>query len=404
LSAGLVIAEIAIAMILLVVSGLLLHSFEKMRRVNLGFRPDHTLVAYYALPRKQYSTRMAVDGFNHELLRRLQELPGVENAGLSTVLPASGNNSDSEFSAEGQVQSREGGLDLANVAMVDGDYFRALGIALLGGRLFTPADRAGRQLVVIVNHKLAAQSWPGQNPIGRRLREGTQSMETPWATVIGEVADVKQGSPASQAKQQYYMPIVQAEEMAGSMAFPTYLPGNSGYIVLRTSVAPEGMQNVLRATVRSIDTQLPIMQVQTMEHAISDSEAPRRFNTVLISSFAIAAVLLAMSGIYSVIAFSIVLRAQEIAIRMSLGLQRSGVFRLILASGVKLAVIGCAIGLVGSMLVAHLLHSFLFEVNALDPLVLLLAALLILILALAALLPPALLASSMDPLRILRTE
>ncbi len=404
LRSGLVIAEIAVAMVLLVTSGLLLRSFEKMRQVDPGFQPDHTLVASYALPREQYATRNVIEKFDNELVRRLHELPGVKSVGLSTVLPASDDYSDSEFTAESSLPRKEERLDLANIVMVEGDYFRAMGISLLRGRLFTSADRDGSQLVVIVNNKLAEESWPGQNPIGKRLREGTQSMQTPWATVVGEVPDVKERSPDSPAIQQFYMPVRQAVAMAGSLAFPTYLPGNAGYIVLRTSVFPEQLENALRATVRSVDPQLPVMDVQTMGHAISDSEAPRRFNTVLISSFALAAVLLAMMGIYSVVAFSVALRSHEIAIRMLLGLPRRGVIRLIVASGGVLAATGCFTGLAGAMAVAHLLRSFLFGVSAVDPLALTLAALLVLILALAASLPPAFFACSIDPLKVLRQD
>ncbi len=404
LRSALVVAEIAVALVLLTASGLLLRSFEKMRQVDLGFQPDHTLVASYGLPLKQYTTQTQVDEFNRELLRRLEALPGVKSVGLTSFLPASGNNNNSAFLAEGYVPPKSGSVDLATSAQVEGGYFAAMGIPLLRGRFFTPADKAGAQLVVIVNHKLAQQSWPGQDPIGKRMRLGTQSMQTPWSTVVGEVADVKEGSPDAPSKQQWYMPVDQTEAMAGSLASPTDLNGNGGYIALRTAMAPEPMENALRATVRSIDPQLPLTQVQTMEHAITDTEAPRRFNTAIISSFAFIAVLLAVLGIYSVIAFSVALRIQEFAIRMALGSQRGGIVRLILTSGAKLAGIGCAIGLAGALAASHLLGAFLFEVSALDPLVLLLAAFLVLLLALAASLVPARRAACINPIQALRQE
>ena len=347
LRSALVIAEIAVALVLLTASGLLLRSFEKMRQVDLGFQPDHTLVATYNLPKKQYATQPAIDQFNNELITRLQAQPGVKTVGLTSFLPASNNNTNSAFVAEGLV-SKDGSINLATTVAVQGDYHRAMGIPLLHGRLFTPDDRKGAQLVVIVNQKLAEQSWPGQDPIGKRLRLGTQSMQTPWATVVGEVADVKESSPDVPSKQQYYMPEDQSEDMAGSLASPTDLNGNGGFIVLRTSMPPEQMENALRATVRSIDPQLALDQVQTMEHAISETEAPRRFNTVLIASFAAAAVLLAILGIYSVMAFSVAQRVQEMAIRMALGSQRSGIVRLVVTSGAKLALVGCALGLAGA--------------------------------------------------------
>jgi len=404
LRSALVITEIAVALILLTASGLLLRSFEKMRQVNLGFQPDHTLVASYSLPEKQYATQAAADEFNHELLRRLQALPGVKSVGLTSFLPAAGNNNNGAFVAEGYLQPKGESIDLATMVHVRGDYFRAMGIPLLHGRLFTEDDKAGGQLVVIVNQKLADQSWPGQNPIGKRLRIGTQSMQTPWAVVVGVVADVKESSPDALTKQQYYAPVDQLEEMAGSLASPTDVNGNGGFIAIRTAMQPEQMENALRSTVRSIDVQLPLNQVQTMEHAISDTEAPRRFNTALISSFAAAALVLAVLGIYSVIAFSVALRVQEMAIRMALGSQRSGIVRLVVTAGAKLAVIGCAIGLAAATAASYLLRSFLFGVSAFDPLVLTLAAIFVLLLALLASLLPARRAASIDPMQALRAD
>jgi ABC-type antimicrobial peptide transport system permease subunit len=236
------------------------------------------------------------------------------------------------------------------------------------------------------------------------MRLGTQSMTTPWATVVGEVADVKESSPDQPSKQQYYMAIDQVEGMAGSLGSPTDLNGNGGYIALRTAQDPAQMENLLRATVRSIDPQLPLTQVQTMEHALSETEAPRRFNTALISSFAAAALLLAVLGIYSVIAFSVALRTQEMAIRMALGSQRAGIIRLVVYSGAKLALIGCVVGLVGAAIASHLLGTFLFQVNALDPIVLVLASIFVLLLTLVASLLPARRASSIDPMLALRGE
>ena len=403
LRSALVIAEIAVALVLLTASGLLLRSFEKMRQVDLGFQPDHTLVATYNLPKKQYATQPAIDQFNHELISRLQAQPGVKTVGLTSFLPASNNNSSSAFLPEGYV-AKDGNLDLATTVAVQGDYHRAMGIPLLHGRLFTQDDRKGAQLVVIVNQKLAEQSWPGQGPIGKRLRLGTQSMQTPWATVVGEVADVKESSPDVPSKQQYYMPEDQAEDMAGSLGSPTDLNGNGGFIVLRTSMPPEQMENALRATVRSIDSQLALDQVQTMEHAISETEAPRRFNTVLIASFAAAAVLLAVLGIYSVMAFTVAQRVQEMAIRMALGSQRSGIVTLVMTSGAKLALVGCALGLAGAAAASHLLSTFLFGVSAFDPLVLTLTAAVVLLLALVASLLPANRAASVDLTQTLRAE
>jgi putative ABC transport system permease protein len=404
LRSALVVGEIAIALVLLVASGLLLRSFEKMRAVDLGFRPDHILTASYSLPQQKYATQAALDGFNDEFLRRVRQLPGVKSVGLTSFLPATGSNSNSAFTAEGYVPPKGASINLATTVVVQGDYLQAMGIPLLAGRFFSQDDTANTQLVGIVNHKLAQHYWPGSDPIGKRLRVGTQEMQTPWITIVGEVADVKENSPDLPDKEQIYQPLRQVEKAIGSLASPTDLFGNGGYIAVRTAMPPEQMANVLRATVSSIDSQLPLDQVQSMERAVSGSEAPRRFNTALISAFAIAAVLLAALGIYSVIAFSAALRAQEMAIRIALGSQRSGILRLVFTSAAKLAIAGCVLGLLGAATASHLLNSFLFGVSPFDPLVLTLAAVFVLMLALVASLLPAQRAASINPMKALRAD
>jgi predicted permease len=406
LRSGLVIAEIAVALVLLAASGLLLRSFEKMREADLGYRPDHSVVAAYSLPRKQYATQAAVDQFNQELLRRAQAIPGVTSAGLTSFLPANGTQGNSAFIAEGYAPSKPGAIDLATPLQIQGDLFSAMGIRLLRGRLLNHSDDDPKaQLAVVVNEALARQSWPGQNPIGKRLRIGTTAMQTPWGTVVGEVSSMKEGSPDADPRQQYYTTIDQAETFYGTLGNPaTDLNGNGGYIVLRTSLPPELVENQLRAAVASLDPQLPLTQLQTMEHAISDSEAPRRFNTVLISSFAAAALLLAILGIYSVIAFTVAMRAQEMAIRMALGSQRSGIVNLILFSALKMAAAGCLIGLAGALLASRMLRSFVFGVSTLDPLVLILASLAVLLLTVAASFLPARRAAAINPMQALRSE
>ena len=404
LRSTLVVAEIAIALILLTASGLLLRSFEKMRSVDLGYRPEHVTTATYSLPRKQYATQASVNSFNNELVRRLRQLPGVEAVGLTSNLPASGNNNNQAIVVEGYVDPKPGNVILATNSQLIGDYFRTMGTPLLRGRTFTDADLADRQLVVIVNRKLAQHFWPNQSPIGKRMRVGTPEMQTPWLTIVGEVTDVKLNSPDEPTKEQFYVPVDQAEAGIGSLGSPEDLNGNGGYITLRSALPPEQMKNALLATVRSIDPQLPLTQVQAMEQAVSQTEAPRRFNTVLIGSFAFAAVLLAVLGINSVIAFSVASRAQEMAIRMALGSPRAGIVSLILETGAKLAAIGCVIGLAGAAAASGLLRSLLFGVSPFDPLVLILAAMGVLLLAVAASALPAFSAASVDPTQALRGE
>ncbi len=404
LRSALVVAEIAIALVLLTASGLLLRSFNKMRDVNLGFLPEHVTTANYGLPQQQYEKQDRIDEFNRELLRRLSALPGVTAAGIIDLLPANGVSRNATFVVDGYNAPAGGDMNLASESEVLGNAFQALGIPLLKGRFFTPDDRHGSQLVVIVNHKFAQRFWPGQDPIGKRLRIGSPELQTPWMTVVGEVADVKLKSPDQPSIEQYYEPELQGLDDGGSLVSPTDVDGNGGYIVLRSALPPEQMENSLRAVVRALDPLLPLTQVQTMEQAVSSSEAPRRFNTVLIGGFAAAAVLLAVLGIYSVIAFSVASRVQEMAIRMALGSQRGSIIKLVLVSGAKLGFIGCVIGLGGAAAVSGLLRTFLFGVSPFDPMVLTAAAIGVLALALAASVLPALRAASIDPMAGLRGE
>src|SRR5215469_4188099 len=404
LRSALVVAEIAVALTLLTASGLFLRSFEKMRDVKLGFRPDNTLAALYVLPQQQYRTQPAIDEYTKTLLNDLGHLQGVDAIGITSFLPAAGNHWGTAVMIEGYVPAKGAGLNISAMSLVEGDPFEALGIRVLRGRVFAESDNAGSRLVAIVNRKMAERYWPGQDPIGKRLRRGLPETSTPWMTVVGEVDDVKLGSPDAETMPQVYQPVTQTVASEGVFASVGELSATGGWIVLRSRLAPEQMQDTLRATLRNIDSQLPLYQMQTMEHAISKSEAPRRFNTVLISSFAIAAVLLSVLGIYSVIAFSVALREQEMAVRIALGCQRSGLILFILRSGARLATVGCGLGLLGAMAASHLLRSFLFEVNPFDPGVLALSAITMLLLALAASALPARRASSTDPMQALRGE
>jgi predicted permease len=405
LRSTLVVAEIAIALVLLCASGLLLRSFQKMRDVNPGFHPDHTLTAEYSLPEEQYSTQASVDSFNQQLMERLRQLPGVQEVALADRLPASGDNSNNAFVAEGYTPTKADGLPLAWSVQLIGPYFHAMDIPVLRGRRFDDEDKANTQLVAIVNKALADHFWPGQNPIGHHLRWGLPESPTPWMTIVGEVGNVKQGSPDQPTRYQVYQPSAQNKASFGALAAGFSGPnGTDNAIVLRTSIPPQAMEKSLAATVRSLDPKLPLEHMETMEHALSTTEAPRRFNTVLISSFAAAAVLLAILGIYSVIAFTVAQRTQEMAIRIALGARRGGIRGIVLASAGKLALAGCAIGLAGAAAASQLLRSFLFDVSPFDPAVLTLAALAVLLLALLAALLPALRASSVDPTAALRAE
>ena len=403
LRSALVVGEIAIALVLLCASGLLLRSYRKMSDVDLGFQLDHLTTAAYALPQQQYPTQARVDTFNNRVLLRLRQLPGVQSVALTDTLPIEGGSLGG-IVVDGYVSSR--GPDVTSVLNSDviGDYFKTLRIPLIRGRYLTDAETADSQLVTVVSRKFAEHYWPHQNPIGKRLRLGLVKSSTPWITVVGEVADAQIGRPDMGASEQFYLPVAQDEKDAGSYAMPTDLNGSGGYIVVRSALPPEQIENALRMAVRTIDPQLPLSEVQTMEQVLSQSERLRRFNTVVISSFALAAVLLAVLGIYSIISFSVASRVQEMAIRMALGSQRSEIVRFVLASGLKLAAVGCILGLAGAAAASRLLQSFLFHVSPFDPVVMGLTATAVLGLAVAASALPASRAASVDPMHALRGE
>jgi predicted permease len=404
LRSALVVAELAVALVLLTASGLLLRSFEKMRAVELGFHADHMLTAGYSLPRQQYKTQAAIDAFNVMLRTKLEQLPGVEAVGITTMLPAAGQDIRSTFTPQGYVPPKGVGLNLAWAPQVMGNYFRAAGVPIIRGRDFTLADGVGAPLVVIVNRTLAERYWPGQDPLGKRLHRGPAEAALPWLTVVGEIGDIKDLGADSPTLNQYYLPAGQAKADAGSFAFPDMLVSTGGSIVLRGQQPPELLAGALRAAVRSIDPQLPLIKVESMDRVVEEGQAPRRINTALISTFAAAAVLLALLGIYSVVAFSAALRTQEMAIRLALGSQRSRVMRLILVSGAKLGLVGCVIGTIGAIFATRLLRSLLFEIDPVDPIVIALAALSIFLLSLAASVVPARRAASIDPMKGLRAE
>jgi putative ABC transport system permease protein len=294
-------------------------------------------------------------------------------------------------------------LQFSMFTITYGDFFRAMGIPLIDGRVFTPEDRSGKPLVILVNQSMAAHCWPGQRAIGKRMHVGNPKKDMPWATVVGVVADTPLGSRDQPTSDQWYAPAEQPAVLRGSSYSGALTQSAGGFITLRSTLPPEQMIQVLRSTVATIDPQLALQDVRPMTEVISNTEAPRRFNTTLITAFALGALLLALTGMYAVVAFSVSLRAQEIAIRMALGAQRSSIARLVLVSGAKLALIGCVLGLIASFAVARMVSDFLFDVSATDPLVCIAAAMTMMLLALLASALPARRAASADPIQALRS-
>jgi putative ABC transport system permease protein len=400
----LVVTEIAVALVLLTAAGAFMRSFQKMRDVNPGFRADHVLVAGYNLPSQQYPNPSASDAFNRSLLERLQAMPGVVAAGITTVLPASGFQGGSAYVLDETAHDTSGGqLRVAPWTATEGNYFQAMGIRLIQGRLLNADDKQGAPLVGLVNQKLANRFWPKGDAIGRRVRIGTPESKTPWVTIVGIVENTKMNALDAPDQEQIYAPSQQMVNMFGQFA-PKDQGGYNGFIVLRSTLPPEQMTNSLRSAVASLDPLLALQQIQTMDQQLSSSEAPRRFNTSIIGAFAFGALLLAAIGVYAVIAFTVSMRAQEMSIRMALGSGRSQIVRLVLTSGAKLAVIGCAAGVVGALAVSKLLTSMLFNVSATDPLILMASIATMIVLSLVACAIPAQRAASANPVDALRSE
>jgi putative ABC transport system permease protein len=402
LRSTLVIAEIAVALLLLTASTAFLRSYEKMMVVDPGFRPEHVLVAGYQLPAIQYPTDAAVENFNQAVIDRLTARPGVLSAGIGSTVPSSGQSGLSGYTLEGE--RLEGWkLRFAAFDAIDGDFFQALGIPLLAGRMFTPNDRAGAPLVIIVSQSMAEHSWPGENPIGKRMHTGNPKKGMPWATVVGVVGNTRIGARDRAGNDQWYLPARQPAILIGNAPGETRKVPPGGFIVLRSALPPEQMAGILRETVAGIDPLLALDQVQPMSEVLSTTEAPRRFMTELIGIFALAAVALAFTGIYAVISFAVSLRTQEIAIRMALGAGRDNVAALIVRSGARLALAGCAIGIAGSLAVSHLVQSFLFGVTATNPWIYLMSVAAMVLLAVIASLLPAARAAGSDPITALRS-
>lgn len=402
LRSALIVLEIGIALVLLTVSGAFIRSLQKMEAVDPGFRPENVLVASYRLPLYQYPTEESVDAFKRALVQRLSSKPGVTAAGLTIALPASTGNPGADYTIEGMPLDKWK-IKFAMFATTYGEYFRAMGIPLLAGRYFTENDNANAPLVVIVNESFARHAWPGQSAIGKRFHIGNPKSSLPWLTVIGVVADTKIGPRDEPNEEQWYTPQAQPAALVGGSGLSAKLPAPaSGYIALRSALPAEQMIPTLRSTVAEIDPILALRQVRPMTEAVSNIEAPRRFNTDLISVFALGALALAMIGIYAVIAFSVSLRNQEIAVRMALGAPRINIVGLILISGMKLALAGCAIGLLGSLLAARIVRAFLFQESPTDPLIYIAAVTIMLVIALLASAMPARRAASADPIGALR--
>ncbi len=349
---GLVIGEVALALVLLTGAGLLLKSFVRLENVNPGFNPKNVLTAEISLPALRYPDASSQVNFFNELDRRVSNLPGVSSAGLTTILPMSGTNSDSSFGIEGRPSDDAHPSPDEEIRLVSPDYFKTVQIPLLQGRFFNPADKAGVPYVVLINQALAERYWPNEQPIGKRIQVYTGKGKA-WATIVGIVGSVHHKGLDQPLTPIYYMPFAQA-------------PYTSMTLAVRTTQDPLGLTSAVRREVQAIDPSQPIAHVRTLEQVVVDSVAPRKLSVALLAAFAAVALVLASVGIYGVMSFLVVQRTHEIGVRMALGAQRSDVLRLVISHAGILIGAGTLLGLIVALLSTSALRSALYEVSALD--------------------------------------
>jgi predicted permease len=384
----LVAAELALALVLLAGAGLLLGSVWRLLEIRPGFGADHTLTARVDLPVAVYTEAGQRRQFAEQVVERLQNVPGVRAAGVSSGLPfVSVGDSGITFETNPTGSSHPGAA--SNHYRVTPQYFRTLQIPLIRGRLFTDQDTPDRPPVAIINDTIARRFFADQDPIGKRL--GIPDDPAFWREIVGVVGDVKQEGLRAPIAPQVYEPFAQR-------------PRRSFSIVVRALGDPTSLAGEVRRAVLAVDPRQPLSSMQTLETLIARSITRDRFAAWLLASFAALAAVLAAIGIYGLIAYSVARRTSELGLRMALGADRGAILRLVLGESLRLVCIGLAIGLVAALAVTRVLSTLLYEIEPRDPLTIGGAAALLAVTAIAAALLPAQRASRVDPMTALRSE
>ena len=390
----LIVAEIAVAMMLLVGGGLIVRSFDRLQHVDLGFRPDHLLTMKMVLSESKYSEHRQRFLFIDQVLERVKNLPGVLSAGTSTNIPLEREiGYDAVFSIEGRPPRNPNDVPITSHRLVSPDYLKTLGVTLIKGRLIDETDQAGQPPVVVISEELARQGWPGEDPLGKRIKRIRPGQDFPWMTVISVVKDVKEDFANYRINRAvWYVPYAQLENN-----FPVNL-------VVRTSSDPTGVITAAREAIHAVDPGQPISNVMTMNENLARVLVTERFSAILMGVLAGSGLLLAALGLYGVTAYSVSQRTTEIGVRVALGARRIHVLQLILGQGARLTLLGVAIGVAAAWAITRLLGSLLFEVNATDPATFVSISLLLVSIALLACFFPARRALSVDPMIALRAE
>ncbi len=386
----LVVAEVALVLMLMIGAGLLIKSFWRLQQVNPGFRAESVLSAQLAPPNSKYSDAPRKRAFYHDVIARVAALPGVEAAGAIHLLPLSGNNWNPGLRVEDHPLPEGTSLPSVDWRLVTPDYFRAMGIPLLKGRLFTTSDNEDAPGVALINESLARRYWPNEDPVGKRLRSGFEQGK--WVSIIGVVGGIKHHGLDNDTVIEMYRPYDQAP-------FPSSMT-----VMARTTHDPAALAAAIRSAVWSVDRDVPVDSVQPMSQVVSQSLAPRRATMLLLVILAAVALMLGIVGIYGVMAYTVSQRTHEIGIRMALGAQTGEVLKLVIKQGMALSLSGVLIGLGGAFALTRAMKTLLFTVSATDPLTFAGVAALFACIALLACYLPARRAAKVDPMIALRYE
>jgi putative ABC transport system permease protein len=385
----LVIAEVSMALVLLVGAGLMLRSFYRVLHADAGFSSEGLVIANVAVPQTGYSEPEKRAALFERVLAELKGQPGVKSA--AATLPLLGGW-QSSFNIDGKPEPPPGQRPSADIARVSPDYFSVMGIRVLQGRVFDERDRIDAPRVCIVDESFARTHFPGESPLGKRVKFGALAdAESPWMEVVGQVAHVKNYGVDEESRVELYLPFLQNT-------------GSGFTLVVRTDNAPGVAAAGLRTAMRAASPDIPLYQVRALDELVAERSAERRLAAQLIGVFAAVALVLAAVGIYGVMSYAVAQRTQEIGIRMALGAGQESITQMVMKNGAVLALAGVSIGLLLAFLLARLISSLLFQTSASDPPTFSIVPLILMAVALLASYLPARRAARVDPMTALRNE